>query len=444
MINSIKDKLFFIVVCLLWYYVGKSSPTIGMVLVVVSFLLFVAKEMFQEQLFSLLFLIVLSDNYSLFFAQTIKPIILILITLNVFMNKEIGMKAPLHKAFVPFFILATLTLFLSPKLDYSFQRYSSYLLLFISIPSYTLFLYKKYKAEFFKNLIYLMVVLIVISLLAKYINPGYAISHGGRLRGMFGNPNGYAIYCVFAVMIFEIARNYIGCVFSKWEIIFIYAVLLLSVWWTGSRSALIATSIFFLFTRINKLSPFLGFFILIIIIVTYQYIVVITTDILSDFGLAQQLRLKGEQGIETGSGRLVAWTFAWQEIQKNFLLGLGWSYDEILFEDPKVQEKLNALNHQGGVHNSYLIFWLNQGIIGVFAFFTPLIGSFIKASKKSIYALPLMYSCFFMANFEPWLGSSLNPYTILLVIMLTTFIFIDIDEEEEQEQEEELQPPINA
>jgi len=44
---------------------------------------------------------------------------------------------------------------------------------------------------------------------------------------------------------------------------------------------------------------------------------------------------------------------------------------------------------------------------------------FIKASKNVPVSMGVMFAVMFSITYESWLVSSLNPYTIILVIMLT-------------------------
>jgi hypothetical protein len=92
-------------------------------------------------------------------------------------------------------------------------------------------------------------------------------------------------------------------------------------------------------------------------IIVFQLILANLTDILSALGLAKALRA---DTLESGSGRLVAWAFAWKHINssfQNFLYGGAFGFDEMLFAwNAKM---LISLGHVGGVHNSFLALWLN-------------------------------------------------------------------------------------
>jgi O-antigen ligase len=98
----------------------------------------------------------------------------------------------------------------------------------------------------------------------------------------------------------------------------------------------------------------------------------------------------------------------------------------------QTQQKLNDLGHQGNVHNSYLTLWLNTGIIGLFLFARGFLLSFIKASKNTRIAFPVMFTVLFSANFESWMTASLNPITIQLLIILTILTSPEFNEQKNE------------
>jgi O-antigen ligase len=156
---------------------------------------------------------------------------------------------------------------------------------------------------------------------------------------------------------------------------------------------------------------------------TYDYIFIAGIGAVQQMGLGAQFRIEESETVGFASGRAVAWKYAWEEIGKNYFFGRGWSYDEIWIFGP-IQQTLNMLNHQGGVHNAFLIIWLNTGIVGLITYGISLIYLFLKAAKNSMLALPILFGSLFVANFEPWLGASLNPYTILFLICLSVMLHL--------------------
>ena len=122
--------------------------------------------------------------------------------------------------------------------------------------------------------------------------------------------------------------------------------------------------------------------------------------------------------LDNGSGRLIAWTYAWSEIQKHyFILGRGFSFEEYLFS--LKQDWFEVRGHIGSVHNSFLAVWLNTGIIGLICFVYGILTNFIRAAKVNPLAFPCMFAIIFSNMFESWLQASLNPFTIIALLVLT-------------------------
>ncbi|HPF89482.1 MAG TPA: hypothetical protein PLL57_02370, partial [Flavobacteriales bacterium] len=72
-----------------------------------------------------------------------------------------------------------------------------------------------------------------------------------------------------------------------------------------------------------------------------------------------------------------------------------------------------------GVHNSYLSFWFNTGIVGLLLYLRSFVLIFIKASRLVPLSLGVMFAVMFSVTYESWLVSSLNPFTIILLIIIT-------------------------
>ena len=198
----------------------------------------------------------------------------------------------------------------------------------------------------------------------------------------------------------------------------IYAIVFISLLLSGARSSLIAVIIFYVFIRLFKISPFIGIISFILIVFISQYISNNIEQIVISLGLEKTFRV---DTLKDASGRLIAWDFAWEHIQKNFFVGRGINYCDYLFKEN--QEMLSIRGHQGHAHNSYLTFWLDTGLIGLSLFIVPFIMLFYKMSKTSVLAIPALLAILFSNQFESWLTSSLNPFTIQ-ILMFMAVIFI--------------------
>ncbi|HLP10552.1 MAG TPA: O-antigen ligase family protein, partial [Flavobacteriales bacterium] len=265
--------------------------------------------------------------------------------------------------------------------------------------------------------------------------PDVAISHGGRLRGVFGNPNGLGIFCILVYTLFFIVNQRFPDLFERKEKLFFVLFMLYVTISTGSRTALMAIMLFHMFHYLFKRSVFLGFFIFILVLMSVEFFILYFPKIIIALDLQKSFRL---ETLQEGSGRTIAWNFAWQNIQQSLLVGKGLAYDEYLMRTNF--DFLSKEGHQGGVHNTYLIMWLNTGLIGLIFFLRGFFLLFYRASKHSSYAYPVMIAIMLSINFEPWLAASLNPYTILFLIIITVLSLDDwlVEKQKVTEIEDEL------
>lgn len=421
----------------IWLLVGYFSINAAVLFIAASFIILFLKRLELEMLLGLFLMMILSDNYYLHYPGTVKPILLVLLSFYVFSKASIRAGAPLIITFIPFFIYTICLLPLSDYLTTAIQKNVSYILLFASIPPMFYHLYKEYGNELIRFVIYFFLILGLANFAYRFFDPYLAHSHGGRLRALFGNPNGLAMFCFFGIVFFETARNFFKIKFDRSTLLLYYGVFFTLLILTSSRASIFSVLIFYSFLFIARFSLILAVFSMLVLFGVSQFLIDPLIQFLIDIGLGETFRLttEGAQSLESGSGRLVAWTFAWEQIQQNFFIGKAWAHEEELFHTPSIQHHLNLLNHQGGAHNVYLIFWMNTGLLGLLLFFIPYIRLFYKASLNSELAFPLLAGSSFLAFFEPWLAGSLNPYTIVLLMLLTSFLFIRPLPEEDAESE---------
>lgn len=320
--------------------------------------------------------------------------------------------------FIPFFIIAVISLHAATAetLSSGIQKTLSYFLLYLTIPTIVEYCYLDKGAIFFKRIVSLLFFVMFVSLLLKYLMPTVAISHGGRLRGIFGNPNGLGTFLIVLTILFTIVRSYYSKLFKPMISLFMYMVILLSIYWTGSRTALIAVVLFLGFYQLFKYSQVVGLLAFLSLAVFFQPLMDIILEGISSAGLAEQART---DSLDKGSGRLIAWDFALHNIQDYYYLGRGFTYDEFLMRSNF--DYLSRMGHEGGVHNTYLIIWLNTGLIGLILFFRAFLLNFIQAARLTNYAIPAMLALMLSITFEPWMAASLAPYTS---IYLTIFVII--------------------
>ena len=416
----------FILIGIIWLIVGIFlGPTIYVLLPAMLLLMF-HKEMHLEILLGFFLILTLSDSrsHALHFAASAKNIYIVLLFLFSLKIKNIfQLPIKIYLYFIPFFAIAFLCLLYSPVSLLSLQKTLSYIFLIVSVPIYFQYVYKQYSTSLFKGIIFFGCIIFLLGLLL-WISGSTMVYFDGRYRGLLGNPNGLGIFVLLFTILFIFIEDKFEDLFSRNEKLIVYSLIAFSLLKSGSRTSLFALMIFLFFRKFYKMSPWLGFIIFLISLLLYQFISDNLVEIITSLGLENELRI---DTIKNGSGRLVAWNFAWQEIQKNFFIGKGFSYTEYIFKQNA--SYLSVLGHQGHTHNSYLTFWLDTGLVGLVLFLSGLLTLFIKAAKNSLLAVPLLYAILFSNNFESWLTASLNPFTIQLLFILCV-VFLEKKSEE--------------
>jgi O-antigen ligase len=419
MLDFLKRKNQFVLMLLLWLVAGMVATPVAVGIVAVSVLLLKRRAMYAELILGFILILVLSDSWQpeLQFAKKVKDIYLILLTLFFFFDrKEFRIRGTFIGPFIPFLIWSVFQIFSHPVISISAQKTLSYGLIFLVAPAYFFKVFEDYGRVFLKDYA-MMVALLLIAGLALYIVFPDKVLVGSRYSGVLGNPNAIGLFCTVFFILFQSAVIKFPDLFSRNEKVFIYGLIAISVLLSGSRNTILSIALCMFFTRFYKISPWLGTFIVIVIAVIYQMVMTNLPEILQSLGLAKALRA---DTLESGSGRLVAWTFAWNLINSSFhqfMFGRGFGFDEYIF----IQNYsfLVKLGHIGGVHNSYLALWLNTGIIGLILWLIGFFRTIVKAIPKSYTALPITYAVMFSGFFEAWLMGSLNPYTITFLFILS-------------------------
>jgi O-antigen ligase len=403
-----------VLMVLVWVVCGNILTELAMGVVVISVLLLKRKNFYTEMILGFMIILLFSDSKmtSLEFAKEVKDIYLILLTLFLIFDwKNFRQKNIMFVSFLPFIIWAMIVVINSPIMMTAFQKSLSYGLLFLVAPYYFGKVMEEKGTQFLRDYIWVLVCILLAGILIYIVDPA-AGAMGTRFRGINRNPNGMGVFTLMATFVMAVFSMKNPGLFSKKETIFTYALIFICMIMAGSRNSIFSVLIFFLFVHFYKVSYWAGFIITIIAILLYQVVMANMTDILQALGLAKALRA---DTLESGSGRVVAWGFAWKIINSSlsqFFLGGGWAFEEHIFGVYK--SALNKMGHIGGVHNSYLGIWLNTGIIGLILWFYGFLRSIFQAAKNSFLAFPLAY-----AFIESWLLGSLNPFTIIFISLIT-------------------------
>jgi len=409
------------IMLLLWATMGALLPTLVVAgIVVVTFLLILRTRDLSKVFIVLIATLIFSDSRSpmFAFAETAKIGVVVLTFIFITFNFHFFKKVPniIFKYFLPFLIFALFATLWSQDKFTAFQKAFSYGLVYFVLP--LLFLKAMVSDKSFKKDVLVFFFLILSAgLVIHAVNPEFT-SLVGRYRGLLGNPNGLGIFLTVMYPLVFLLGIDLGDQFKGNRFYFLfYGVFGLSLLLTGSRTSLIAILIFFLFNRLRYLSNTVAFILFIALIFSYEFLLSTVPEFIEFLGLAEYFRL---DTIEEGSGRFIAWNFAWQRVQEVFFVGGGFGHTEYVFK--QYFAELSKLGHQGNAHNSFLTIWLDTGLIGILLFVTGLIRTSLLAIKNSAYALPVLFSVLFSTYFESWLAASLNPFTGLFIISLSVLI----------------------
>lgn len=432
----------FLIMLLVWtlssLYGGKN---VAMGVVGISILLLKFNNRYMELLMGFFFILLLSDNLDerLYFAKTFKNIYMVFMGLVLFTDrKKLQPFSSLIRMFIPFLVIAVFALYFAGAFSVGVQKTLSYILLLIVVPSFFKYLFREHGPSFLKDLVLFFTLIVLVGYLSKYLSFEFAYIEGNRMRGLFGNPNGLGIFLFLFFAFYTVVTRFYPSLFSLSERRFIMGVMIMGLVFCGSRTAFISITILLFFSSIQNISPMLGFILLAGIILSYEAIMNNFVAIVQYMGLEKYFRLNT---LEEGSGRFIAWGFAWTKIQDFFFFGGGLGNDEYIMRQH--YSLLTRLGHQGGVHNSFLTLWFDVGIIGLLLYLRGLLLIFIKGAAKTPLAIPLMYAVLFSVTYESWLAGSLNPFTIVLLFSITLIFEDEFVPEGTVQEEIKPQPQLS-
>lgn len=416
-VEHLKSRKDIYLLILSWPIVGAFLPKpVAIGYAVLTFLLVLRTRDLTRIFIAFITMLIFSDSRSAIFgfAETAKIGAVVLLFLFVWLNfnefKQGGNR--LFVFFLPFLFWSVLASVWASVPFTAFQKSLSYGLIFFLVP----IVFQKASEtsdHFQRELVYVFAMILAAGLLIHLINPAFT-TLVGRYRGLLGNPNGLGIFLtvVFAVY-YPIQRRFnIGAEQPRFHYLFI-GVFLISLILTGSRTALIAILLFYFFNRLRYLSNFFTILVFLTLVASYEYLLLQLPAVIQFLGLEEYFRI---DTLEEGSGRFVAWNFAWQRVQDVFFVGGGFGHTEYVFQ--VFRDELSRLGHQGNAHNSYLTIWLDTGLIGIVLFAVGLMRSIAASIKRSPFTLPIVYAVLFTTYFESWLAGSLNPITSIFLISL--------------------------
>ncbi len=426
---------------IVWVLAGSVSPFAVIPIIFISNSIWFRDNAYLEVVLGLFFMTLLSDsrNSSLAFAQVVKPIHALIIFVFFYLKiSQFGIKSKIHVNLGLFLVVAIVCIAQSPILFESFQKTVSYFLIIFLVPNLLIWDWEINKEKTIKHLIYFLSIILVIGLLARFlpiplINPFLE----GRFAGMFGNPNGLGIYSFLFVMILNLTATYYPKLFNQKLVLIFYSIAIISVLSSGSRGALLAVLAFLFFRYYGYRFGLPAFIAVVSLIISFEFAIDVLAEFAASAGLQEFLRT---DTLESGSGRIVALDFAWENIQKNYWLGLGIGYGDWLFKENYYY--LAILGHQGQVHNAYLNVWLDTGLIGLIAFVIGWGRSFAKALSQSKFTWAIIVGVFISTNAEVWIVGSLSPWMITFLALITLVMYMKPEADETPEPSVINQPAI--
>jgi hypothetical protein len=409
------------------YVVGVWGGPVIYLLFPIIFFLFGLKGLFFEMLITSIWMLILSDYIpvknatydDLQFAKDLKPLIPLSLFAFYLLHRDKFPKIPkIFINFIPFFIITLIALKYSIKIDVGIKKYISFVLMYFCIPVYVNYLHHQYGTLFWNSLLTFLTWMLVIGLVLGIVAPDIGMIGGDRFKGILGNPNGLGIFLNLTFILWMIAKEFKLITFTKGENRLVFFVIIISLLWSGSRNGIMSIFMFYMIYRLVKIHWSFAIVAVIFVIVFETLIFSSFIELLKFFQLSHYFRV---DSLEEGSGRKIAWAFAWQEIyNKYFFIGGGFGHDENIMRPNYYW--LKRQGHDGGVHNSYLSMWFDSGVIGVIFYYGALLKLVLKSTKFSYLGLAFLVSILFNSTYESWLVASLNPFTILFLIILTIFV----------------------
>lgn len=426
MVIAYKQHSQFILILAIMYISGVWGGPIIYPMFPLVLLMFGLKQRHFELFITAIWILMLADYVpvknatydDLQFAKDLKAIVPVILFL--FYLKDRHLFTPIPKLFfyfLPFFIVMAISLNYSVNFAVGIQKTLSYVLMYFCIPVYVLKLHRDEGEAFWKALLTFIIGMLTIGVVLGFVAPTIGQMTDGRFKGVLGNPNGLGVFLNLTFILWVVIEELRLTSFTKKERAVIIFILLFSLLWCGSRNGIMSIFLFYLIYRFVKINWFLGIIILISFLAFESFIFNFFLGIIEFFNLQDYFRV---DSIEEGSGRKIAWVFAWGEIlQQNFFIGGGFGHDENIMRPN--YGWLEQLGHNGGVHNSYLSMWFDGGLFGVLCYFGAFLFLVLRKIKNNYFIIAFAVSILFNITYESWLVASLNPFTIVFLTILTIF-----------------------
>ena len=428
MIEFLKKYTSLFLICLpLWVVIGNIFPPLNLVFVPICLLVFYRAEKTDMMIFALILILTLGDSRqaSLSFFKDLRVVALITIALISFFEISRA-KYQINKLFLfilPFILFSFLSLansthFGMPELAMGALKTISFALIYFFALHFLPY-HIGHIPTFLKDLVRYGNLVVIIGIVLYFVNPDLVIfKNSFRFSGIFGNPNGLGIWVILMIPIYVYYFDLVPGESRAFKI-FSFGGLILMLLLSSSRNSLFSISLFLLLYSAFRASIYRMLFILLGIIPLVGLIIygVSIDEIIKFFDLQVYFRL---ENLESGSGRVYAWAWARELIEKAPILGQGFYFEEYIFKR-EMPFHLVLTGHEGTTHNLYLGLLLNTGIVG-FTLFFSFMGILISRIQNFRFGIAYLAMVLFSSFFESWLLASLNAYTIVFLIMISILL----------------------
>lgn len=402
---------------------------IGWVVAAIGAAYLLYKNKHDSMLIFMLVVLTMGDSrmYYFRFFKNIRMILLIMVSLYTIYEFR-TMRYKLNGNFLyflPFVSVSLLAMVSAPSMSLAVNKTIAFVMLYFVGLHYINDKMERYGGILMYDAMMVLVSMLLIGLFFLPILPSMVMYGLTRYNGMLGNPNGIGIYVTLTapILAYIFARH--PRISSRFKTL-AWLALITSLLLCSSRNAIFSIVIFLVLYYGLQGSWFRRFAFLFVFLpsVALFFFTVDLQDLVFALGLEKYFRVRD---FESGSGRVFAWQHAIELIRKSPIIGCGFGCEEYNFIF-RTSYKLWATGHQGGVHNSYLAFTVNTGIVGVSLFY-GFLANMLRKVKNSRFLLAFIPSMMFSAMFESWMFSSLNAFHIIFVVFIVHMV-VDTNREE--------------
>ncbi|MFN8397394.1 MAG: O-antigen ligase family protein [Bacteroidia bacterium] len=327
--------------------------------------------------------------------------------------------------YLPFLGVALLALIFSPLQELALEKTISFSIFYFVLFNYVHHKFERYGAQLMIDVLYLIVSILSLGFILLPLFPDYLTYGGQRYNGIMGNPNGMGMLVTLTVPLatYVFMRNK---ELPKRFKVMTWVLIMTSLLLCSSRNSIFSIALFAILLIGLRGGTFRRIiFIFVFLPATAIFFRFVDLETLfTSLGLERYFRVSE---LESGSGRIFAWSHALELIQRQPLIGCGFACEEYHFVH-RTTFRLWMTGHQGGVHNSYLAYAINTGIAGTI-FYLGFLFNAARKVRNLKFLVPFMAAVLFSAIFESWLFSSLSAFHILFLLQLV-FLIVDTNREE--------------